>query len=132
VVVLRERRGRTYALQKELPPVEGLAVDQLLTSEHFGLSSTLDPEIQSDFERYYELLAKRRRSRSEEKELTDLAGHLDHLRLLGNTLRERLALEAVDEFLARDRSVRTERNFAELKESTKQAVREIWEEGVTR
>jgi hypothetical protein len=130
VVVLREQRRRIYALQRELPPVEGLAVDQLLTSEHFGLSSTLDPEIENDFERYYELLAKRRRSRSEEGELEELTGELDHLRLLGTTLRERLALEAVDEFLAEDRGVHSEREFAELKESTKRAVREIWEEGL--
>jgi uncharacterized protein (TIGR02646 family) len=132
VVVLREQRRRIYALQRELPPVAGLAVDQLLTSEHFGLSSTLDPEIQGDFDRYYELLAKRRRSGSEEGELDDLAGRLDHLNLLGSTLRERLALEAVDEFLADDSEIRSERDFVELKASTKQAVREIWEAGLTR
>lgn len=128
VVVLREHRRRIHALQNELPPVEGLAVDQLLTSEHFGLSSTLDPEIQSDFERYYELLARRGRSLAAEAELKELAGRLDGLRLLGTTLRERLALEAVDEFLADDREVRSEQKFAELKQSTKQVVREIWEE----
>ncbi len=130
VVVLRERRRRVYALQNELPPVAGLAVDQLLTSEHFGLSSTLDPEVQADFERYYELLAKRHRSEAEDEELEKLTGRLDHLRLLGNTLRERLALEGVDAFLADERDVQNERDFAELKENTKEAVRQIWEGGL--
>jgi hypothetical protein len=131
VIVLRERGRRVYLLHDELPPIEGLAVDQLLTSEHFGLSSTLDPEVQSDFERYYRLLAKRR-SAAEERELGELAGRLERLQLLGSTLRERLALEAVDRFLADEGNVKNEREYANLKESTREAAREIWEEGIDR
>lgn len=129
VVVLREHKERVYALHSELPPVEGLAVDQLLTSEHFGLSSTLDPEVQEDFERYYELLAKRRRSAAEQKELDELSERLERLQLLGTTLRERLALEGVDKFLAEDGEIGSDQEFARLKESTRETVRAIWEEG---
>jgi uncharacterized protein (TIGR02646 family) len=132
VVVLRQQKERVYALHGELPSVEGLAVDQLLTSEHFGLSSTLDPEIQADFERYYELLAKRRRSAADEQELDHLTVRLDRLQLLGTTRRERLALEGVDRFLADETEVGSDHEFTELKESTLEAVREIWEEGVGR
>jgi hypothetical protein len=132
VVVLRQRGEHVYALHDELPPVEGLAVDQLLTSEHFGLSSTLDPEIQGDFERYYELLARRRRSAADQEELDGLSERLEQLQLLGTTLRERLALEGVDRFLADETDVGSDREFAELKESTREAVREIWEEGTGR
>lgn len=132
VVVLRERKERVYALHDELPPVEGLAVDQLLTSEHFGLSSTLDPGIQSAFERYYELLAGRRRSAAEQEELESLTEQLEQMQLLGTTLRERLALEGVDRFLADENDIGSDREFAELKENTRETVREIWAEGTDR
>jgi hypothetical protein len=127
VVALRQRGRIVYALHDELPPVEGLAVDQLLTSEHFGLSSTLDSEIQGAFDRYYELIAKGRRSVPERDELSNLADRLDRLQLMGTTLRERLALEAVDEFLAEDGKVDNEEGYIDLKESTRQAALKIWE-----
>lgn len=126
VVVLR-RRGKTiYAVHDELPPVEGLAVDQLLTSEHFGLNSTLDPAMESLFSHYYDLLALRERSRDEELELKALRKRLEGLRLLGRTRRERLALEATDYFLAEEKQRTDPEHLSVLKEATKREIAEIW------
>jgi uncharacterized protein (TIGR02646 family) len=126
VVALRRRGPHIYALHDELPPIEGMTVDQLLTNEHFGLSTSLDPAIEELFDRYYELLAKRRRSAKEQDELAGLAGRLEAIDLLGRTRRERLALEAVDESLAAERRVTSGGELARLSEDTKRQIRSAW------
>ena len=128
VVVLRRTRDHIFSLHDELPPVEGLAVDQLLTSEHFGLNSALDPKVESLFASYYDLLAQRDRGAEDERALAILGDQLADLRLLGTTRRERLALEAVDAFLADERNATSAESLADLRESTKQQVKEIWQE----
>ena len=52
-------RGRREVVAvTDLPSVAGLRVDQLLTSEHFGMNSTIDPELDALFAEYYLLKAK--------------------------------------------------------------------------
>ena len=53
-------------LIKELPSPSDFRVDQLLTSEFFGLNSTFDPEVERVFDQYYALLAMDKRSVEEE------------------------------------------------------------------
>ena len=125
VVMRRGAEGRVVALT-DLPPVEGLRVDQLLTSEHFGLDSTVDPEIDEMFEEYYRLLAARERSRAEEERLEELKARLKKLDLLGTTRRERLALEAVDEYLAEEPKLIGPDNRRALKDQTRSKVAQIW------
>ena len=130
VVVLRRRRGgMIYALHDELPPVEGLAVDQLLTSEHFGLNSTLDPAVESLFTAYYDLLSRRDRNPDEEQELQALKNRLEGLKLLGRTRRERLALEATDRFLAEEQERTDPKYLSALKDATKREIADIWGAG---
>jgi uncharacterized protein (TIGR02646 family) len=128
VAVLRRRENHIYALHEELPPVEGLAVDQLLTSEHFGLNSSLDPDVEALFQEYYDLLAQRRRSAEEERTLAGLSERLAGLQLLGSTRRERLALEAADEAMAAERQARSAADISDLRDSTKLRVNETWRE----
>lgn len=132
VAVLRRHNDQIYALHQELPPVEGLAVDQILTSEHFGLNSTMDPAMDSMLDRYYALLARRDRRPSEERELGRLKEQLDKYRLLGSTLRERLALEAADEFVAAQRTVGSAPDYRKLKRKTQQRLGEIWRDRIQR
>lgn len=129
VVVLRRRGEEIYAVHDELPPVEGLAVDQLLTSEHFGLNSTLDPAVESLFTRYYDLLSRRHPSHDEERELDELRVRLEGLRLLGRTRRERLTLEATDYFLAEEQQRTDPEYLSALKNATKREIAEIWGAG---
>lgn len=127
VAVLRQHDDKSYALQgDDLPPVEGMAVDQLLTSQHFGLSSTRDPEFERRFERYYELLGKRRRSGKEDRELVELRQGLEKDRLFGSTLRERLALEAADQTLADEQRAGSAKEVREIKAEAMEILREIW------
>lgn len=94
-VLRRDRLNHIYALEN-LPAVSKLRVDQLLTSEHFGLSSTLDPELETKVEAYQELVSKPDRTPEEEQVLADLVGQLTDTRYLGGSRRERMALQMLD------------------------------------
>ena len=115
VIVARRDRDRRVMIRTDLPPVAGLRVDQLLTSEHFGLASTLDPEVERDFEAYYELLAEDDLDPEQQQRLEQLQQRFDRRQMLGNDRRERLMLEAIDRHLARE----AERATAEERQEAK-------------
>jgi uncharacterized protein (TIGR02646 family) len=103
-VALIERlddEDRTVVVRQDLPSVAGLRADQLLTSEFFGLRSTVDPDIERAFDEYYRLLAERKPNAKQRRRITELQNQLAELRLLGDTLRERLVYESADRWLAR-------------------------------
>jgi predicted ATP-binding protein involved in virulence len=99
----RDSQGKIHAIT-ELPAVKGLTVNQLLTSEHFGLSTTMDPKVEAVYERYRELLEKPRLSKKEREELEGHKRTLARYDQMGQTRRERLMLEAIDRHLAREES----------------------------
>ena len=99
VVLKKTANGKVFAVT-DLPSVAGMRVEQLLTSEHFGLSSTIDPDLEDAFERYYELLRRGRLNKTDKDELEDLRQLLGRHRVMGSTRRERLMLEAIDRYLA--------------------------------
>jgi uncharacterized protein (TIGR02646 family) len=96
VAVLQRTARQAVQALGDLPSIEGLRVDQLLTSEHFGLDSTLDPDTEAAMKRYRELLAVGRPDAAQATELRGLRARLDDARLLGRTWRERRLLEAID------------------------------------
>jgi uncharacterized protein (TIGR02646 family) len=103
VVVVRRNESGKVVVISDLPPVKGLRVEQLLTSEHFGLGSTEDPEVDALFGEYYRLRAKTRPTIAEQARIAELEDRLGALRQLGTTERERLLLHSADEFIARRR-----------------------------
>ena len=127
VVLRRSSKGEIYTLPpEEVPAVSGLRVDELLTSEVFGLSSTVDPELERDFNRYYELLRIPTQDGTTQGELEALRRKLSDYRQLGTTRRERLALEAADEYISREPDVVDPAVRDELLDSTKERLRGIW------
>jgi hypothetical protein len=124
-VLRRDSEGRIVALD-DLPPPSSMRVDQLLSSEHFGLGSTVDPELEGLFAEYYLLKAKRRRSAREESRLQALHAELDGRQVLGTTRRERLIYEATDEYLAREVDETDHERRRQLKEETKERIRAAW------
>lgn len=127
VALLRRTGDHVYALHHELPPVEGLAVDQILTSEHFGLHSTRDPAVEELLREYYSLLAMRRRGARRKRRLQDLQAELESYGLLGTTRRERLALQAADEFIAAQPLLTSGEEYMALRLDTVERIRAIWE-----
>ncbi len=94
-VLRRDRLNHIYALEN-LPAVSKLRVEQLLTSEHFGLRSTVDPDQEIKIKAYEDLLSKADRSLDEENQLTTLVAELTDTRYLGGSRRERMALQILD------------------------------------
>jgi hypothetical protein len=127
VVMRRDNNNRVTALSEGLPSIRGLRVDQLLTSEFFGLSSTVDPDLEALFEEYYKLLAMPLPNADQATRIIELRKTLDQYRVLGANRRERLMLEAIDQFLANEPDIPDEEFRMRLSETTKQRAREIWE-----
>jgi hypothetical protein len=97
VVVLQlDAQRKVYALT-DLPSVAGLRVDQLLQSEHFGLNSTVEPELEQDYQRYLLLKREAAPTPQQQDELDRLAAHLFDPRLSADTPHERVVLEFMSE-----------------------------------
>ena len=124
IALRRTRDGLIFALPAdEVPPTRGLRVDQLLTSEIFGLRSTVDIETEELFNNYYGLLASHDRDEARIKALRD---QLDDLRQLGATPRERLVLEAADDGLAELENVPEAASRVVLSHALRVRLRELW------
>jgi hypothetical protein len=113
VQVLTRAGSQVYALA-DLPPVEDLRVDQLLTSEYFGLQSTLDPSLDGQFDEYYALLAKPVRTRNESRRCEALAAELMPREWIGNSRRDRLIVQVIDEYLAKSARIASAQERARL------------------
>ena len=119
--------GAITADSADFPSPKLMRVDQLLTSELFGLNSTEDLAIDTLFDEYYRLLASRNRSAADETRLNELRDQLDEGRQLGLTPRERLVFGAADAMLAQSKA-----SFEALPEATQQAAQQrlkaLWSE----
>jgi uncharacterized protein (TIGR02646 family) len=125
VVMKRDAEGEIVAVT-DLPSVAGLRVDQLLTSEHFGLNSTIDPELDAAFAEYYFLKAKPKLTAAERRRHDDLQARLEELQVLGQTRRERIILEAADEFIAREGALAHPSERVKLRKRTRTKIADIW------
>jgi uncharacterized protein (TIGR02646 family) len=128
VGLLRRKGDESVELiTDDLPDVEGMRADQILTCKLFGLHSTIDPMKEATFVRYYSLLAKQNLTAEEETHKRDLANQLRPDRHLASTRRDQMMYEVIDTFLAQD-AVAPDRNRQRLKEETMNKLRDIWDE----
>lgn len=127
VRVLRSSPSGQTWIDDDLPSVQGLSADQLLTSEHFGLYSTLDEKMQSVYERYYQLISTRVLKPSEREELQRLQVVLGDRRQFGSTRREKMMYHVIDNFLAREESAVTRDESERLERSAYADLTRIWE-----
>lgn len=126
-VVRRNTNRQVIAITDTLPSIKGLRVDQLLTSEFFGLSSTIDPDLEGLFKEYYGLLATPTPTDEQRARIDSLRVELEKYRVLGTNRRERIMLEVIDEFLAMEPDISDGELRKGLTEETKRRVREIWD-----
>ncbi|HZH31879.1 MAG TPA: AAA family ATPase [Pyrinomonadaceae bacterium] len=129
VVVMKSDNKSRPVIITDLPSPEGMRVDQLLTSEYFGLNSTIDPAIEEKFEQYYHLLALRKRTKAQEEKLRALKDEMSQLELLGTTRRERMMLEATDEFLAKS-SKSQPADGGTVRQETRRKLERMWKKMV--
>lgn len=127
VVLLRNVENEVEAIC-ELPDPSFLRVDQLLSSEYFGLSSLIDPELEAKFNRYYQLLSIQKNiTATELKELNTLKDELRNKKHLGSSLREELMYTVIDNLLAQKVMFSKEiPNRESLKKEVVDRVKEIW------
>lgn len=110
-------------------------VDQLLTSEFFGLNSAIDPRVDRLFTEYYELKRKElergeRLSSAQLERLAELEDRVNSKALrpvLGYTRRDQLIFEAIDRFLISDtRDAEKPEKRRERREAIVKNVADIW------
>lgn len=130
VVVLKRRLdGRVDALTAEnadFPSPKLMRVEQLLTSDFFGLDSTEGLEVDAMFEEYYALLAARERDAEQQQRLEELRSQLEADRRIGLTQREQLVYEAADAFLA-ERKAEQAGLPDEVRQAAVERLRRLWD-----
>ncbi|ODS37052.1 MAG: hypothetical protein A7316_01690 [Candidatus Altiarchaeales archaeon WOR_SM1_86-2] len=127
-ITIMERDGDTgeILVNDDVPSPEGLRVDQLLTSDLFGLHSTIDPYVEREFEEYYNLLAKHELTPEEKEKRDDLKKKLaEYDTKLGATPREQLLYEAIDEYLAKKKRM-SQKESEKERAKVKRKIVELW------
>lgn len=130
VVVMKRAEDHRIEAISGLPSPSDFRVDQLLTSEFFGLNSTTDPQTEEEFDNYYALLALPEPTRDQIEQIQALKEKLESKRLVGETLREQLMFEAIDRIIA-TRNSRRRSSLPEMKQDAAAEIGRIWDETVT-
>jgi hypothetical protein len=99
IVLRRTSRRRIYVVP-DLPPLKGMRVDQILTSEYFGLYSTMDPTVERQYRELYRLLALRAPTPGQVTRIATIREELAPFEVPGTTRRERRLLQIIDKELA--------------------------------
>jgi hypothetical protein len=126
VAVLRRGRNGNVSVITDLPSPRALRIDQILTSEFFGLNSTSDPETERLFGEYYELLVIAKPRAAEKRRIATLQKELDDRELLGENRRERMMLDAADRFLAAEEAAPDKVRASGRKQHVERALDAMW------
>ena len=111
-----------------LPNPNDLRIDELLTSEFFGLSSTLETDLEEIYEEYYQLLNASSLSSEQVKRRAELKKQLGERGHLGTGLREELMYEVIDKLMAHHLKSPEPMDRKRLKKETLQRVLDSWKE----
>jgi hypothetical protein len=128
VAVMRRGEDSQVFSLTGLPSPGDFRVDQLLTSDFFGLNSTVDPDVEAIFDEYYALLALKQPDAEQSARINALREELKNRRHFGSTLREYLMYDAIDRLVAGHRAHPTV-PIEDLKEEAVAEVSKIWNEG---
>lgn len=127
VVVMQRDENQAVRDLQGLPSPGDFRIDQLLTSDFFGLNSTVDTETEQIFDEYYALLALPEPTAPQAERIDVLRAELKDRRHLGTTMRENLMYEAVDQLVARHKR-NPVTQLPELKQEAVDEIARIWAE----
>jgi uncharacterized protein (TIGR02646 family) len=125
VVLVRDHEKKIRALDKELLPDHNMMrIDQLLTSDLFGLINIMDEETEKSYEEYYNLLSKKEEDKTEEdkQKILDMSTIIAEKEVLGTTPDEQVMYKVINETFAK--KIRDE-GFKTKEELKKQTVEEV-------
>ncbi|MGA9278873.1 AAA family ATPase [Ilumatobacter sp.] len=128
VKVLKYERHGVIVQPIEMSPAQ-YRVDQLLTSDFFGLDSAIDPEVDGLYRRFYELRRKQLDGDPVSDELLALDRKLNSQRLrpkLGYTRRDQMMYEAIDLFLESEPTLDHPRDRQRERLATVEKVADQW------
>ncbi len=125
VAVMQRGEDSQVTALTGLPSPGDFRIDQLLTSDGFGLNSVDDPEVEALFDEYYALLGMSSLDEDQKTRLSQLREELKDRRHFGTTKRECLMYEAIDRLMAQHRKQPTI-PIADLKEAAVEEVAKIW------
>lgn len=130
VVMLRDQNQNVQKLDKSLLPDHSLmTIEQLLTSDSFGLIDVGDEEMVKTYEEYYALLSKNEEERTEEdqKKINEYSAKLSEKELLGSTPADQAVFEIANQVTVKIRrdGFKTEKT---LKDETVSQIKNLIED----
>ncbi|QQN86671.1 AAA family ATPase [Bacillus toyonensis] len=120
IIVIKKENGRRNVLT-ELPYQGDLRIDQLLTSDLFGLYSTLDPAMNDLLNEKYINLNKSS-SNMKNKEENSVSKENVNIKYFGYQEKERIMFEIIDEAIARKKANRT----LKIDDKTAKKILDLW------
>lgn len=129
-VVLVKGDESDIVLLTDLPDPAEMRIDQILTSEFFGLRSTMDSTTERTMEEYYSILSipEKDRTNSESKRLNILKKDVPRIKHLGNSEREDIVYYVIDELLAKKTREKESKTSFDLKKEALEKVKKLWAE----
>jgi len=127
-IVLTKNIDKEIIALTDLPDPSELRIDQILTSDFFGLKSTIDPQTEKLFQEYYFILAldETERTGEQKNRLLELNELIPKIKHLGDTLREELIYYVVDELLAKKTRKDGLKIKAKIQEEAIKRVEGLW------
>ena len=122
VALLRRDENDMVVADQNLPSIEGLQVDQLLTSRVFGLSSTIDPETEVLLDEFYHLLSLPPDA-ARDRRISEIRARVGDREALGRSESEQLMFQAAEQYI-RDTATSPAARVA-LREDTLARLREL-------
>jgi energy-coupling factor transporter ATP-binding protein EcfA2 len=122
-LLVLEKKNSTIRPIENLPELESLRVDQILTSPIFGLNTTIDPEVEEKFQEYYALLRKDKPSKKNKERIDELRNHLYRYGVLGSSRRARAIYDIIDKNLSIGS---LDGKGFEISDKTRKLVRDLW------
>ena len=126
-VLYRDRDGHLQRVE-QLPDVANLRIEQILTSDYFGLSTTEDPIRQRALEQLAQYAAHEDQdlSKTERKHRDDLLESYGNLPMIGDTLDRQIIAQAMTRHI-RDTDLTTPIEHANAREASVRAIIEVLE-----
>lgn len=121
-IIVFKRYRNSINVINEVPDPAGLRIDQILTSELFGMNSTIDIKYDELISNYQYQLTLPHEERTED--FQEIKNNLDKFSYLGATNRERILYEVIDEYISKRKL--QNKPYHKIDKETQKRLVELW------